>query len=101
MDKEMLKFIEIRNSYVRPKIGELSINEKALAEYEKFCLDLIKQLEELELQNFNLREDIMIQKMSLPSEKIKDKSFYELYDMPSYEELFDLIKKKQKGKNNR
>lgn len=45
MDKEMLKFIEIRNSYVRPKIGELSINEKALAEYEKFCLDLIKQLE--------------------------------------------------------
>lgn len=44
MDKEMLKFIEIRNCYVRPRIGELSINEKALAEYEKFCLDLIKQL---------------------------------------------------------
>lgn len=45
MDSNMLKFIEIRNSYARPKIGELSINEKALAEYEKFCLDLIKDNE--------------------------------------------------------
>lgn len=44
MDKEMIKFSEIINSYTRPKFGELSINEKALAKYEEFCLDLIKQL---------------------------------------------------------
>lgn len=43
MDNNMLRFVEIRNTYARPKIGELSINEKALAEYEKFCLDLIKE----------------------------------------------------------
>lgn len=51
----------------------------------------IKQLkeenEELKLQNFNLREDIMIQKKSLPNKEIKDKTFYNLLDIPSYEEL--------------
>ena len=48
---------------------------------------LKEQLEECQLQNFNLREDIMIKKMSFPSKEIKDKSFLELYDMPSYEDL--------------
>ena len=45
MDNNMLKFIKIRNSYTIPKIGELSINEKALLEYEKFCLELMNQCE--------------------------------------------------------
>ena len=49
--------------------------------------ELKKQLEECQLQNFNLREDIIIKKMSFPSKEIKDKSFLELYDMPSYEDL--------------
>ena len=43
MDKNMIKLSEIMNSYSRPKIGELSINERALAEYERFCLKLIKE----------------------------------------------------------
>lgn len=59
------------------------------------CIDLLikenqklkEQLEECQLQNFNLREDIMIKKMSFPSKEIKDKSFLELYDMLSYEDL--------------
>ena len=45
MDNNMLKFIEIRNSYYYPKLGELSINEQALIEYEKFCIELIKKCE--------------------------------------------------------
>lgn len=45
MDNNMLKFIEIRNSYTIPKIGELSINEKALLECEKFCLELMSQVD--------------------------------------------------------
>ena len=45
MDNNMLKFIKIRNIYVIRRIGELSINEQALVEYEKFCLDLIKENE--------------------------------------------------------
>lgn len=49
--------------------------------------ELEEENEELKLENFNLREDIMIQKMALPSKEIKDKSFYDLLDMPSYEEL--------------
>lgn len=57
---------------------------------------LKKQLEELEEQNFNLREDIMLKKMAFPHEKIKDKSLYDLYDMPGYS---DLAKENQELKN--
>ena len=50
-----------------------------------------KQLEQvnadLQLQNFNLKTEIMVKKKSLPSQKIKDKTFWKLYDMPTYEEL--------------
>jgi len=62
-----------------------------------FILQIIRYLEdkieELELQNFNLREDIMIKKMALPNKQIKDKTFYDLYDMPTYEDLQQRIDK--------
>ena len=66
-----------------------------------FCYDeeehrkLKEQLEECQLQNINLREDIMIKKISLPDKAIKDISFWCLYDMPTYEELLECT-----GKNN-
>lgn len=49
--------------------------------------ELKKQLEEYQLQNTDLRADIMIQKQAIPNKLIKDKSFYDLYDMPTYEDL--------------
>jgi len=49
--------------------------------------ELKKQLEEYQLQNINLREDIMVRKIAFPNKLIKDKTFYNLYDMPTYEEL--------------
>ncbi len=49
--------------------------------------ELKKQLEECQLQNTDLRADIMIQKQAIPNKLIKDKSFYDLYDMPTYEDL--------------
>lgn len=52
-----------------------------------------KQLEEYQLQNVDLRADIMIQKMAFPNELIKDKTFYDLYNMPTYEEL--LVQQKE------
>lgn len=55
--------------------------------------ELKKQLEEYQLQNIDLRADIMIQKMAFPNELIKDKTFYDLYNMPIYEEL--LIQQKE------
>ena len=55
--------------------------------------ELKKQLEEYQLQNINLREDIMIQKIAFPNKLIKDKTFYNLYDMPTYEEL--LVQQKE------
>ena len=48
---------------------------------------LKEENEKLKLQNFNLREDIMIQKKSFPNKEIKDKTFFDLYDMPTYEQL--------------
>lgn len=54
---------------------------------------LKKQLEECQLQNFDLREDIMIQKQAIPNKLIKDKTFYDLYDMPTYEDLLTQQKK--------
>ena len=85
---------EIYEDYKKDKLMNAS-------DFEKFCIqhckdieelleenqELKKQIEELELQNFNLREDVMIKKMSLPNEKIKDKTFFDLYDMPTYENL--------------
>ena len=46
--------------------------------------ELKKQLEELEKENFNLRENIYIERISFPSE---GRNFKELIEMPTYEEL--------------
>ena len=58
-------------------------NEKAKDKIQ----ELEKQLEELEKQNFNLREYIVVNKMAIPHEEIKDKSLYDLYTIPSYSDL--------------
>lgn len=55
--------------------------------------ELKKQLEEYQLQNIDLRADIMIQKMAFPNKLIKDKTFYNLYNMSTYEEL--LVQQKE------
>ena len=55
--------------------------------------ELIRELEISKLQNFDLREDIMIQKQAFPNKQIKDKSFYDLYNMPTYEDLLTQQKK--------
>lgn len=51
--------------------------------------ELKKQLEEYQLQNIDLRADIMIEKKALPHKEIKDKTFYNLLDMPTYEDLLN------------
>lgn len=56
-------------------------------DYKKECEELKKQLEECQLQNIDLRADIMIQKQAIPNKLIKDKTFYDLYDIPTYEDL--------------
>ena len=57
--------------------------------------ELKKQLQELEKENLILREIVMIKKMAIPYEEIKDKSLYDLYDMPSY---IDLVEEDRKYK---
>lgn len=72
---------------------ELQIIIKDYEKLQKENQELKKQLEEYLIQNINLRADIMIQKMASPNELIKDKTFYNLYDMPTYEEL--LVQQKE------
>lgn len=68
-------------------IGYYDGLKQGIEELQQENKKLKKQLEEYKLQNINLRADIMIKKMALPNELIKDKTFYDLYDMPTYEEL--------------
>lgn len=81
------------------KIQDLSTDKQQLNMLVNSCQNEIRklkeQLEECQLQNFNLREDIIIKKLSFPNKEIKDKSLLELYNMPSYE---DLKKENQKLK---
>lgn len=76
---------------------ELNKNNELLMSYNQALLkenqELKKQLEEYQLQNINLRTDIMIQKKAFPNKEIKDKTFYDLYDMPTYEDLLNQQKK--------
>ena len=74
-------------------------NEKAKDKIQ----ELEEQLEELEKQNFNLREYIVVNKMAIPHEEIKDKSLYDLYTIPSYSDLSkenQELKKQLKIKHN-
>ena len=53
--------------------------------------EYIKQLEE---ENFNLRQDILLNKISFPPKWTRDKTIYELYDMPTYDDLTNIVNKK-------
>lgn len=43
----MTRFAQIRSSYARKKFGNLSDEDKALNEYDRFCLELIKEIDQL------------------------------------------------------
>ena len=92
------KYVQIEE-YRNPNI---CFNTNEYSDFEDYCTlretfdpfemfyenqELKKQLEEYQLQNINLREDVMIQKIAFPDKLIKDKTFYNLYDMLTYEEL--------------
>ena len=79
------------------KIKGIKVNvpdEQFFLEYNAVVYNILKenqqlkeQLEKYQIENFNLREDIIIKKMSFPIKEIRDKSLLELYSMPSYEDL--------------
>lgn len=78
--------IEMNNEYY-------NLLEERMARLINKNKELKNQIEEYQLQNINLRADIMIQKMAFPNKLIKDKTFYNLYDMSTYEEL--LVQQKE------
>ena len=47
-NEKMIKFSQIRSSYARKRFGTLNNDEKALIDYETFCLELIRESDELQ-----------------------------------------------------
>lgn len=86
-----VEMIEDENKKLKEVITNLSKDvDMWNAKYDDMFYEnrmLKRQVEECQLQNFDLREDIMIQKQAIPNKLIKDKTFYDLYDMPTYEDL--------------
>ena len=72
MGKELTKELELLRDY----------NQKG--NLEPRLILLIDYIDELEQENFNLREGIYIEKMSFQSE---GRNFKELMEMPTYQEL--------------
>ena len=58
--------------------------------------DLQQKVEQLENENFNIRENIHLERISLPPELTKDKDFMELYDIPSYKDLQQKVEQLEK-----
>lgn len=93
--KKAIKELQQENQELKSKIKTYEDPEDLTLMF-MYCNEKAKdKIQELEEQNFNLREDIMIKKMAIPHEKIKDKSLYDLYDMPSY---IDLVEEDRKYK---
>ena len=52
------------------------------------CPDsILKKIEDLEKENFDLREGIMLDKMAIPRDKADIRNFYGIFDVPSYNQL--------------
>ena len=49
--------------------------------------NLPKRISELEKENFDLREGIMLEKMAIPKDKADIRNFYEIFEVPSYNQL--------------
>ena len=85
---------EIKKTYIRMLSHTIHYdccyNADADNDFEKisdYITNLQQKVEQLENENFNIRENIHLERISLPPELTKDKDFMELYDIPSYEDL--------------
>lgn len=82
--------LENKNSYLEK---ELELSREVNKEHQKLNGKLRVKINELEEQNFDIKQNLMIDKMSIPESLTKDKTFMEIMDMPSYEELLENNKK--------
>ena len=92
-NQKLKKTLEVGKEQYNDLVEEKESLQEQLSSNILQLEELKKQLEEYQLQNINLRADIMIQKIAFPNKLIKDKTFYNLYDMPTYEEL--LVQQKE------
>lgn len=94
-NQEKYKWEELLDKIDPKNYEKLKLYKQGYIRLDEENQQLKEQLEKYQIQNFNLREDKIIKKMSFPNEEIKDKSLLELYSMPSYEDLKEQLKQKE------
>lgn len=50
-----------------------------------------EKIKELEEENFNIREAVLLRRIAIPEKLTKDKNFVDLYELPTYEQLYDKV----------
>jgi hypothetical protein len=80
-EEMMFKYAQIRNSYARKRFGTLTNEEKALIDYETFCLELIKENENLQSQLKAKEEELkytipIVEHNKIVSKKLKENKKY-------------------------
>lgn len=94
--KEQVDYL--RRSIERKEETIIELEHERIPYTNEYVDELKKQLEEYQLQNIDLRADIMIQKKAFPHKEIKDKTFYDLYNMPTYEDLLKQLEEYKQEK---
>ena len=77
-EEKMLKYVQIRSSYALKRIGTLSNEEKALIDYDSFCLELMQEIEQLkeEIKKINSiidKQDRDIVTLSKGNKQLKER----------------------------
>ena len=65
------------------------MDEDKLREFKEGLEAAKKRIEELEEENFYIRESILLKKIAVPEKLMEDKNFEDLCTLPTYEELYD------------
>ena len=94
--KEQVDYL--RRSIERKEETIIELEHERIPYTNEYVDELKKQLEEYQLQNIDLRADIMIQKKAFPHKEIKDKTFYDLYNMSTYEDLLKQLEEYKQEK---
>ena len=85
---------QLNEEYIRDNIGGICQDCMYLDEIVPIIRRMLSEayIKGLEQYKFDLKMDMVIDKVAIPEELAKDADFENLLDMPSYEELHNRIK---------
>ena len=86
MNDEIKEMLDELKEYASGGMSGLYPAEQQVQHLLDYITNLQQENERLEHENFCLREYLIIHKKSIPNELVKDKTFIEMLDMPTYED---------------